>query len=169
MHAKRNPVKKPNPLSNTVSALPARLLLGVSRLRRGLTLGVRAAVFDSAGRVFLVRHSYVPGWHFPGGGVERDETVVAALERELLEEGGIALDEPAELFGLYLNRYLSGRDHVVLYVARAWRQAEAPKVPNLEIVDCGFFATEALPQPLSPATQRRLAEIRGEAAISPEW
>src|SRR6476620_8154447 len=28
------------------------------RLRRGMTLGVRAAVFDEEGRIFLVRHSY---------------------------------------------------------------------------------------------------------------
>ncbi len=42
-------------------------------LARGMTLGVRAACFDDAGRVFLVRHSYLPGWHLPGGGLDRNE------------------------------------------------------------------------------------------------
>ncbi|MGE0237798.1 MAG: NUDIX domain-containing protein, partial [Parvibaculaceae bacterium] len=62
------------------------------RLRRGMTLGVRAAIFDDQDRVFLVRHSYAPGWLFPGGGVERGETIYDALRRELVEEGGIVID-----------------------------------------------------------------------------
>jgi 8-oxo-dGTP pyrophosphatase MutT (NUDIX family) len=158
-----------NVVKNAVSKGTARLFLGLASFRRGMTLGVRAALFDSEERVFLVRHSYVPGWFFPGGGVESGETVVEALGRELMEEGGMVLDQPAGLFGLYLNRNVSPRDHVALFVSRDWRQEKPPKVPNLEIVDCGFFAPDALPEKTSAATRRRLAEIRREVAISPEW
>ena len=56
---------------------------------RGMTLGVRAACFDQQGRVFLVRHTYLPGWHLPGGGVERDETALQALAKEIREEGNL--------------------------------------------------------------------------------
>jgi hypothetical protein len=35
------------------------------RFARGMTLGVRAVVLDGETRVFLVKHSYVSGWHLP--------------------------------------------------------------------------------------------------------
>lgn len=145
------------------------MFLGIARFRRGMTLGVRAAIFDGQGQVFLVRHSYVPGWYLPGGGVEPGETLAVALDRELMEEGGIALDEPAQLFGLYLNREISRRDHVALFVSHRWQQTRPPRLPNLEIVDCGFFPPEALPEETTAATRRRLEEIRAGAALSPEW
>lgn len=154
---------------NAIFRLPMRLYLGLAGFRRGMTLGVRAAVFDGDGRVFLVRHTYTPGWYLPGGGVEPGETLAAALDRELMEEGGIVLGRPAELFGFYLNRHISRRDHVALFVAREWRQPSRPKLPNLEIVDCGFFAPDALPEGATEATRQRLAEIRSGAAISSEW
>ena len=47
---------------------------GAHLLRPRLSLGVRLIAFDDAGRVFLVRHSYLPGLHLPGGAVDRGET-----------------------------------------------------------------------------------------------
>jgi 8-oxo-dGTP pyrophosphatase MutT (NUDIX family) len=70
-------------------------------LTRPMTLGVRALVLDARERVFLVRHTYVPGWHLPGGGVEHGETAMAALRKELREEGNIALTGAPRPFGLY--------------------------------------------------------------------
>src|ERR1700689_5094140 len=97
------------------------------RFSRGLTVGVRGLVFDPVGPVFLIKHSYVAGWHSPGGGVEHGESLATALGRELREEGNIELLGPAELYGIYWNRRTAWRDHVALYVVRSFRQTAPPR------------------------------------------
>src|SRR4051812_18314922 len=77
------------------------------RFARGLTLGVRGLVIDDRGRIFLVKHSYVSGWHLPGGGVEVGETVLDALIRELAEEGNIEPTAPPALHGVFFNKRVS--------------------------------------------------------------
>src|SRR6266545_1051669 len=82
------------------------------RFARAMTLGVRALVIDGKGRIFLVKHSYVSGWHLPGGGVEAGETLVEAVARELQEEGNIDVTESPQLHGMFFNDRDSRRDHV---------------------------------------------------------
>jgi 8-oxo-dGTP pyrophosphatase MutT (NUDIX family) len=145
-----------------------RLMPFFSRFFGTVTLGVQAVVIDGQGRVFLVRHSYVPGWHLPGGGVEVGETLIAALARELAEEGNIALTEPPILHGVFLNSRISRRDHVVVYVVRRFRQDPVLQ-PNYEIIEHGFFHPDALPEDTSRATRRRLAEVLQGAPIAEHW
>jgi|SRR5580704_3915045 8-oxo-dGTP pyrophosphatase MutT (NUDIX family) len=138
------------------------------RLSRGMTLGARAVVVDNSGRVFLVKHSYVSGWHLPGGGVEPEETTLEALARELREEGNIELTAAPKLHAVYFNKRVSRRDHVVLFVVRAFRQTAEP-VPDREIVAHGFFAPQALPQDTTISTRARIAEVLDGAPIAETW
>jgi ADP-ribose pyrophosphatase YjhB (NUDIX family) len=138
------------------------------RLVRGMTLGVRGAVIDRANRIFLVKHTYVPGWYLPGGGVDPGETVDAALGRELMEEGNIRLTGPAELLGLYQNREASTRDHVAFYVVRTFEQT-GPRVRDREIAESGFFDIETLPEDTTDATRRRVDEVLGRRRPDGLW
>ena len=138
------------------------------RHSRGLTLGVRGLVLDPQGRIFLIKHSYVAGWHLPGGGVEPGEALGTALERELHEEGNIELIGAPELFGIYWNRRATARDHVALYVVRAFRQS-APPQPNSEIVAHGFFASDALPDGTTGSTRARVTEVLERRAPAAIW
>ncbi len=148
--------------------LVTRLITFGALFQRPMTLGVRGLVIDPENRVLLVRHSYVPGLYLPGGGVERGETLFEALARELAEEGNIALAGAPSLHGVYLNRRASQRDHVALFVVREFRQT-APRLPDREIVEAGFFRADALPQDATAATRARVAEVLLGGSSSPYW
>jgi ADP-ribose pyrophosphatase YjhB (NUDIX family) len=155
-------------LRRMLEPIIGRVLHFYWRFSRGATLGVRALVIDGAGRVFLVKHSYVEGWHLPGGGVETGETVLEALTRELAEEGNIQLGTVPQLYGVYFNKRASRRDHVALFIVRDFRQ-DGPPQPNHEIIAHSFFAPDALPEDSGRATRARIAEVLGGAAISELW
>ena len=138
------------------------------RLSRGLTLGVRGLVIDGQDRVFLVKHTYVHGWHLPGGGVEPGETVRDALARELKEEGNIELLDTPGPFGIYFQATVSRRDHIVLFVVQHFQQP-TPPVPDREIMAHGFFPRDALPEGTSAATRARIAEVLMGEPVSHHW
>lgn len=151
------------------SRLRGRLFHFYFRLKRPVTFGVRGLVYDAdQTSVFLIRHTYVPGWQLPGGGVEVGETALEALQRELFEEGNIELAGSPLLKSIHFNRQASRRDHVALYLIESYRQA-APKLPDREIAEGGFFPLDRLPDTTTPATLRRIAEVFGGAPASPDW
>jgi 8-oxo-dGTP pyrophosphatase MutT (NUDIX family) len=138
------------------------------RFARAMTLGVRTLVIDGDGRIFLVKHSYVSGWHLPGGGVEVGETLIEAAARELHEEGNIEVTAPPRLHGIFFNDRASRRDHVAVFVVRAFRQVGAP-VPDREIIAHGFFAPDALPSETTASTRARIMEVLSGAPAGERW
>jgi ADP-ribose pyrophosphatase YjhB (NUDIX family) len=153
-------------LRKSLEPLLRRLFHFYWRFARGMTLGVRGVVVDGDNRVFLVKHSYVAGWHLPGGGVEVGETLGEALRRELAEEGRIEIVGEPALLGVFFNSHVSRRDHVAVYLIRRFRQDRLPE-PNREIIACGFFAPAELPEETTEGTRLRIAEaLEGKLPIA---
>lgn len=124
-------------------------------------------VRDEGGCVLLLRHTYLPGWYFPGGGVEAGETVGEAAEREVLEETGVRLAAPPRLVSMHLNLRVSPRDHVAFLLADTVDARPSPRLG--EVAEVGFFPLDDLPDGVTGATRRRLGEIAGGHAPERTW
>jgi ADP-ribose pyrophosphatase YjhB (NUDIX family) len=133
-----------------------------------MTLGVRGVVIGAGDSVLLVRHGYVSGCHFPGGGVEVGETCLDALGRELEEEACVAVRGKPVLHGLFFNEKPSRRDHVAVFMIHEFAQL-GERRPNSEIQEACFFPRRALPEGTTTGTRARLAEIFDSASIASRW
>lgn len=136
-------------------------------LTRSMTMGVRVAAFDDMGRIFLVRHTYIRGWHLPGGGIERGETALEAVHKELQEEGNLVVQGEVELLAVFYNTHVTNRDHVLFYKCNV--EQTKTKQNDHEIAEAGFFDLTRLPDGVTSATQRRIDEIAAGLGHPVKW
>ena len=126
-------------------------------LIRGMTLGVRVLVQNPEGEILLVQHTYLPGWHLPGGGVDHGEEAREAALREVYEECGINDLKDLRHLKILFNKNISKRDHVVIYSATTSEKLET--LNNLEIRSAKFFSLEDLPADVDEMCITALDEI----------
>jgi ADP-ribose pyrophosphatase YjhB (NUDIX family) len=141
-----------------------RLLLRWLRIR---TRGVKVMLFNKRGELLLVRHNYgnTGVWLIPGGGIKRKESPEAAAVREVHEELGVDARELV-LVSVHVSRAEGRRDTIHLFKGVT---DEEPRPDGIEVSEARFFSPEALPERVSAATLRRIAEIRGEREADPGW
>ena len=125
-------------------------------LTRGMTLGVRVLVQNPKGEILLIKHSYIPGWHLPGGGVDHGEDVETAARREVYEETGISELKSLELICVEHNNTVSARDHVTYFKARA--DMDPDKTPSSEISEVQFVSRDLACQIVVPEHQKYILE-----------
>jgi len=139
----------------------------VYRLLKVRTRGAKVMVFNGEGALLLIRNSYGATHLFvlPGGGIGRRERPEDAAAREVREETGLEVRD-LRFLGCFANDGEGKRDTIYLFTARA---DGAPKIDAFEIAEAGFFALDALPDTVSGATRRRIAEYRSGAAPAARW
>ena len=63
-----------------------------------IQLSTKAAIFDSLGRILLMKDSDGVWWDLPGGHVQDGETIEEGLAREVQEEAGLIVTSSEQLF-----------------------------------------------------------------------
>jgi ADP-ribose pyrophosphatase YjhB (NUDIX family) len=139
----------------------------VFRAFRVRTRGAKVMVFNRQGELLLIRNSYgrTHLWVLPGGGIGRRETPEAAGAREVREEVGLEVTHLTRL-SEHFNGAEGKRDTIYLFTAQA---EGAPQIDNLEVEEARFFPLNRLPENVSTATLRRIAEYRGERTPDGRW
>jgi 8-oxo-dGTP pyrophosphatase MutT (NUDIX family) len=133
-----------------------------------IAMGGACAVFDDKGRVLLVRHTYGRlNWELPGGGAETGESPGQTAVREMLEETGLDVEIDRLTGAYYEAGPRPGHAHgpILHFVFAAHRRDPAatpiPRPP--EIGDVGWWRLEALPEPISDFTERRIRDAASGA------
>jgi len=144
-----------------------RLQRLVWRVLRPRTRGVKVMLFDEVGALLLVRHTYGRTDQFllPGGGVRPFEKPETAAAREVREELDCGVEELV-FVSTHSSTHEGKRDTVFLFRARPVGPVRADGV---EVAEARFFAPDALPDTVSPATLRRIDEVRGRRAVDEAW
>jgi 8-oxo-dGTP pyrophosphatase MutT (NUDIX family) len=135
----------------------------------GVTVGVRAIIRDSDGFFLLVKHTYLPEWYTPGGGINQGESPISALRRELVEELGLYVDEhQLTLHHIYVSHIRGGFDYVVFYSIIAPRE-QVSICDKYEISEIGWFSAESLPEDTSRRTKTLLRDVVDNKISNHRW
>ena len=129
-------------------------------ITRPVTLGVRVMLIR-AGKVLLVRQTYMDGRFIPGGRVEKGETLEQAARREAREEVGAEL-KAMTLMGVYSDFQEWKSDHNVLFFSDNFALAGSH---DQEIAEMRFFPLGSLPDGLWPGHRARLLDYRRDRRL----
>ncbi|WP_128893368.1 NUDIX domain-containing protein [Erythrobacter sp. HKB08] len=144
----------PAPVQRALMPLAHRVRQIIWQITKPELTGVAVIALDLSNQLLLVRHSYGPeGWAVPSGGVKSGEDVLATARRELLEETGCEAGNLTEL-GVQVENLSGATNSVHVFSGRVSGQ---PRPDGRETIEARFFPTHSLPEPLLPATRRRLA------------
>lgn len=124
--------------------------------------GVRAVIVNERGEICCVRHAYgARDWNVPGGGIEQNESLLAAVCREVLEETGFHV-RVEFLVGLY--SIPANNDLVALFMVTV--QSQGTWSSGDEVSEVAFVPPNALPKPIHPCVVRCLRDaIEGRRGI----
>lgn len=116
-------------------------------ISRPLTLGVRCVILNHQQQVLLVKHTYISGWHLPGGGLNPGESAQNAISREVEEETGLILEDEPKCLGIFHNSETTNRDHIIIFLSQTSQDLRRFN-NSIEIKEAKFFNYFDLPKDL---------------------
>jgi len=165
---RRKSLEVPDSLPVMTNLSWAESYLGQLRALAGdrvlLFVGARGLVRDDAGRILLIRRTDNGVWAMPGGAMELGESIAECAVREVWEETGIRASA-AEPFAIYSGAQYTytnvfGDTYQLFLVAFELTGWTGELLPDPEEASAaGFFAPDALPEPLSRSTAETLADL----------
>ncbi len=129
----------------------------MQRMLNMATIGVKALIINQKQEVLLVEHTYMSGWHLPGGGVDQGESPKAAIIREVKEETGIIVKEEPSLFAIYSHKILGANDYPMVYIIKEFAIQQDAKLSQ-EIKHARWFEVNSLPPETTESTRQRIQE-----------
>ena len=137
-----------------------------TRLFKPFSVGARAIVINDKQQVLLLKHTYNDLWYLPGGGINKKETLIDGLKRELKEELNLTFDKLPILLGTYSNFFEHKSDYISIFIIK---QYTMNPVKNLEIEKWHFFDLHNLPSTISPGSKKRILEYQKHKEINFIW
>jgi len=124
---------------------------------------VTALVFiEQEGKLLLVQQNYgARYWSLPGGVMEAGESVDQTAIREMQEETGLDI-RLKRVVALYSKPRENG-----LAVCFEGEVTGGVLAPANEIIACGYFPPDALPEPVRPHLRQRIADYLHPADVPP--
>lgn len=93
-------------------------------------------------KVWLVKHTYLPGWFLPGGGIKKWETLDEAARREAREETGANLGEMT-FIGVFTSNLQWKTDHTAVFLCKEFNFTGTS---DAEIAELHEFQLDGLPE-----------------------
>lgn len=137
--------------------------------RRPKSFGAHAFAFTPDNRLILVKVRYSGGWRLPGGGRQKAEDPITAVERELREEVGILRVGSLELAYEDEREVDFKQDQASYFVAK---DVEYSPCWSLEVEQVQAFSLDALPEGLDSEFAQRakaLASLASKQGQGARW
>ena len=133
---------------------------------RPVRMGVRVVMLQN-NDVWLIRHTYLPGWFLPGGGLKRNETLEQAARREAFEETGAELKE-ISLLGMFSSFVQWKTDHTAVFLCKDFKIAGKS---DGEIAEMRLFPLNSLPDAIFSSHRTLLEAYQkdGSSRMFGEW
>lgn len=133
---------------------------------RPVRMGVRVVMLQD-NEVWLIQHTYLPGWFLPGGGLKRNETLEQAARREAFEETGAELNE-ISLLGIFSSFIQWKTDHTAVFLCKDFKITGKS---DGEIAAMRLFPIDALPDTIFSSHRKLLEAYQrdGASGMFGEW